>query len=598
MLFKNLKIGKKLIASFVVVSLLASIAGAVCAVVMKGVDSEYSNALEQHGFAQGDIGKLMSAFCRIDGNVHDSVSYIDVDSRGAAIANVDSQSASMDGYFEAVKKGIVIQENWNYYNAAKEGWESYIKIAKELVQSAASTSPLDMQATVALQKKLTEELDPQYMLVYDNMKNLMDAKVAAGSHASTDLTRSTNQSVMLSIGIIIAAMVVSITLGVIISRSISKPVAACADRLEKLAKGDLQSPVPVIDSRDETGILANATEIITAGLFNVVKDVSYLLEEMSEGNFDVRSKAVDNYIGDFLPMLKAIRAINSKLSDTLAQINESSEQVSSGSDQVSSGAQALSQGATEQASAIEELAAAISEISTQVNENADNAVSASKKAASVGDQIMSGNKNMQHMTTAMKDISDKSAQIGKIIKTIEDIAFQTNILALNAAVEAARAGEAGKGFAVVADEVRSLASKSADASKDTALLIQGSIEAVENGTKIADLTASQLLEVVQGAKEIVATIDSIAAASKAQSDSITQVTLGVDQISSVVQTNSATAEESAAASEELSGQAQMLKELVSKFTLKSGESTHKAASVPDVQTFPSTEAGSFSSAKY
>ena len=238
----------------------------------------------------------------------------------------------------------------------------------------------------------------------------------------------------------------------------------------------------------------------------------------------------------------------------------------------------MSQGATEQASSIQELAASITEISNQVNQNAENAENASKKATNVGDQIISSNEHMQEMTSAMKEISEKSSQIGKIIKTIEDIAFQTNILALNAAVEAARAGEAGKGFAVVADEVRSLASKSAEASKDTSLLIEGSIQAVNKGTEIADITASQLLEVVSGAKDIVTTIDNIANASKQQANSVRQVTVGVDQISSVVQTNSATAEESAAASEELSGQAQILKELVNRFRLKTdtSETTYKS----------------------
>lgn len=238
---------------------------------------------------------------------------------------------------------------------------------------------------------------------------------------------------------------------------------------------------------------------------------------------------------------------------------------------MSSGAQALSQGATEQASSVEELAATINEISGQIKKNAENAAEANQKAHNVGAEMKESSRKMGDMIAAMDEISQSSSEISKIIKTIEDISFQTNILALNAAVEAARAGEAGKGFAVVADEVRNLASKSADASKNTAGLIAASSQSVERGVGIANETASSLDIAAKGVEEVTYTIDMISQASAHQSDSIAQVTQGVDQISSVVQTNSATAEESAAASQELSGQAQMLKSLVGRFRLKDGE---------------------------
>ncbi|NCC88476.1 MAG: hypothetical protein EOM05_11555 [Clostridia bacterium] len=265
------------------------------------------------------------------------------------------------------------------------------------------------------------------------------------------------------------------------------------------------------------------------------------------------------------------------LNSTLYEFNVASDQVASGSNQVASGAQALSQGATEQASSIEELSATVNEITTQIKETAENAEKAKQISIDASVATNQSQQQMEKMIAAMNEISNTSNEIGKIIKNIDDIAFQTNILALNAAVEAARAGLAGKGFAVVAEEVRNLAGKSAESAKITATLIESSLNAINNGSKIVSDTAKSLEDVVIGSKNSSEVIQSIADASIEQSQSIAQVNIGIGQISDVVQTNSATAEESAAASEELSGQAQMLKELISKFKLKNTTQTDSAS---------------------
>lgn len=384
---------------------------------------------------------------------------------------------------------------------------------------------------------------------------------------TSDIFRTVNQTLSLLSVLSVAALVLLIFVTVIVLKRMLNPMQPVVLAAQSISQGNLDVSV-ASHTEDEIGALASSFGSMSDTLKKMVDDVSYLLGEMSDGNFNIRTKAEESYVGAFESFLLSIRKLNHTLSNTLSQINQSADQVASGSEQVSSGAQALSQGATEQASSIQELAATINEISTQIQQTSVNAAKAKQETALAGDDSQQCNLQMQEMISAINDISNSSNEIGKIIKTIEDIAFQTNILALNAAVEAARAGQAGKGFAVVADEVRNLASKSAEASKNTALLIENSIHAVEKGTSIASDTAKSLDTVVQRTQSISNLVDQIAVDASTQASAIAQVTAGVDQISSVIQTNSATAEESAAASEELSGQSQMLKDLVSKFKLR------------------------------
>lgn len=347
------------------------------------------------------------------------------------------------------------------------------------------------------------------------------------------------------------------------------PLEACSERLRLLSQGDVDTPVPTYEGSGEIGFLLQSTDKIVWALKSIIKDETRILHAMSTGDFTVSSECRELYVNSFQPLLTALQAICFRLSSSLQQIQESANQVDAGANQVATGAQALSQGATEQASSVEELAATINDISSQVTESAQNAATASNLANSVGSDMMDSNLHMSEMTNAMAEIKETSNQINKIIKTIEDIAFQTNILALNAAVEAARAGSAGKGFAVVAEEVRNLAGKSQDAAQDTTVMIQNAISAVEKGIKIADETAESMNKVVANAQLVVDQISSISETSKTQADAIAQVTTGIDQISSVIQTNSATAQESAAASEELSGQADLLKEVLDQYRFRS-----------------------------
>lgn len=395
-------------------------------------------------------------------------------------------------------------------------------------------------------------------------KSAVTSWTAIGSVPVSEINSARNQLIMVMAAVSIVILVLISMMMMMIVKKILSPLKAITTKVGVFSQGNLGVKIDV-ESNDEIGLLAESVRNTIQSLQGIILNISTILSQISQGNLCLTVEG--DYKGDFQPIREALTGIVGSLNDTLGRIDESANQVSSGSDQVSSGAQALSQGATEQASSIEQLAATINEISKQVEKNAHNAQEASEKAKSLGTEMTENNQQMQTMIEAMAEIRSSSGQIGKIIKDIEDIAFQTNILALNAAVEAARAGEAGKGFAVVADEVRNLASKSSEASKNTAALIERSIQSVEHGTKIADVTAQALVAVVDKAMEVADTVDEISQASMEQSRSIGQITQGIDQISSVVQTNSATAEESAAASEELSGQAQMLKNYVSRFKL-------------------------------
>lgn len=385
--------------------------------------------------------------------------------------------------------------------------------------------------------------------------------------ASEIAQQKTNVLIMQIVVIVLVCLIVvfQVFSTLFTRKKVIRPLKVIQEEMIEFSKGNLSIEGKMQEDTSELGMLVYSVHQMRGHLKEFIEDIHEKLLQIADGNLDIHMDIA--YIGDFAEIETSMKKISSSLSEAFREIDLAANQVASGADQVSNGAQALSQGATEQASAVEELAATVQEISMRINENAKDTDSANELTTATGIKVNESKKKMQELVAAMDEIKQTSQQIQGIIKTIDDIAFQTNILALNAAVEAARAGAAGKGFAVVADEVRSLAGKSAEASKNTQELIKNSIYAVENGSALAADTAKVLEETAEGANEVVASIKRIATASAEQAQSADQIALGLDQVSSVVQTNSATAEESAAASEELSSQASMLKTLVGRFKI-------------------------------
>lgn len=558
-MLKNMKLRQKFLLSFAMILVLAILSSAVSTFFLHANNALSQSTLVNYGFSQGDIGKLNADFQRQRSTIRYLLSLKDTAALEDAQKQISDNDAGMAAGIEKIRAICSTQEELAALSAIESRLTEYKQVRDQVI--ALQFQGKEQEALDHLQQASTpvaNQLDAQ-------LSELCNLFTQNGLEAAKKMRLDAFLSIAVMIVFAAAALVVSFVIAYRLTRSICRPINTMLAASRNMTHGQLDVDVTYASS-DEIGLLAQEFSNTIGTLKSYIYEISGILNEMARGNLNVHTTR--DYEGDFSIIKEALDKIIASLNTAMRQINHSASNVFAGSGQVSQCAQDLAGGAIQQSSAVEELSSTIDGISAQVESNAGYAGEASRKAGAVGQEIADSNAKMGETISAMQNISRHASEIGSVIKTIEDISFQTNILALNAAVEAARAGTAGKGFAVVADEVRSLANKSSEAAKSTTAMIEDVVRAIETGSGLANDTAAALDSVVSGAREVASTVDKISKASREQAEAISQVRLGVEQVSSVVQSNSATAEQSAATSQQLNHQAQILKGLVDNFKLQ------------------------------
>lgn len=561
---QEINIEKRLTKSFFKITAIMTAVVALVLVALIVISNRYSYALRNFGFAQGDIGTAMFEFADVRSSLRAAIGYDDQEAIDAVVQQHAEHKEQFEKAFTSIEDTIVSADGRTTYDKIKSELDAYWELDTQIMELGATT---DRELCRQAQELALNELAPSYQSIYSDMEGLLSVKVNEGDQLSSRLIAALWILIVAIIIIIAITMTLSSKLGKKFSKRISVPLGKLGDRFKTFASGELTSPFPMVATGDEIEDMEKNAREMAEKLDTIIFDIENVLSEMAGGNYSIRSKAEDHYTGDFRKLYQSMRELREQMSETLLSIGDVSTQVSAGSDSLAQASQALAEGATDQSISVQELHETISNVTMAMAESAKSADESFSKAQLYVREADNSREEMNSLMAAMERINTASNGIGNIISEIESIASQTNLLSLNASIEAARAGEAGRGFAVVADEIRDLANQSAQAAVDTRELIEKSINEVTDGNRAVKHASNAIQSVIDGINEIAEFSRSLKNIVETQTDAMRNVESGINVISEVIQSNAATAEESAATSEELSAQAAVLDGLIGQFVL-------------------------------
>lgn len=552
---RHMNVKKRLTVSFICVVVIASLAGVLGAVLLLLMDAQYSTALVQNGFIQGDIGEYTTYLNKSSALARDAIMLTDAADIAVAEEELAEADVKVEHYLAELKGKLENDEEQALVDIIETEYPQYLEIRN---QAIALDTPEEAYTL------FHDEARPHLQAAMDAAEQILAINIELGNDVSDSLSVIGKIMVVVVIVVIVVAVFVSMQFANYTAKDFEKSIKLIEKAIKKLANGELDVDIQ-IDMDNELGDMAAHLSTAVARLRTYVETIEFGLTEVAKGNFAVRPPI--EFHGDFVALKEAIEHITSTLSETMRQIDEGAEQVALGAEQMAESAQTLAEGATSQAGAVQELTATIENVASAAKENAKQASDAKQTAEEFAKVAEQGSQEMKLLTEAMDRITATSREIESIITEIEDIASQTNLLSLNASIEAARAGEAGRGFAVVADQIGKLASDSAQSAVNTRALISKSLDEVAQGNEITQKTAEALEQVTSGIRSLAEGSRMSSMLSTEQAETMEQVQLGVEQIADVVQNNSASAEETSATSEELAAQSQNLKALIERFEL-------------------------------
>ena len=527
--------------------------------------SKYERVLDYYAYPQGDIALVMNESAEVRSSTRGIVGYETEEMINTMKEQHDEAVANFEKLLEPVRATMITKEGMACMEAIDKAWAEYKEIDAKAAELGATT---DKEKCIQAQKMMIEEAAPKYNALDDALEGLMALNLQEGKDE-----RAFNKMLLYISFAVIAVVIIIIVLysaklSTVIARSIEKPLIALKDRFVTFAEGDIDSPLPVVETEDEISELVKGLSIMSERIRDIITDSGRLLSEMADGNFAIATECEEQYTGAFQVLLTGMRKMNRQIDTTIKGVSDASGQVMTGSANLAEAAQSVAEGATDQAAAVEEMQATIDELSNGIKTTADELEKSYNEARKYADMAEGSREDMEAMVDAMLRISEASEKIGEIIVQIEDIASQTNLLSLNASIEAARAGDAGKGFAVVADQIRNLAEQSAKSAVDSKSLIETAINKVEEGSNNATKASVSLKEVVDGVKMVADSARKMKEISLEQSESMQQADQAIERIAEIVQSNSAVAQQTSATSEELTAQATEFNNMVSVFTLR------------------------------